>query len=74
MPYAVSILLFYWQSAFTAELQRRISEDHHITCYSVHPGAVITNVARSLPAILLWIYRNILKIVLLNVDEGWFLE
>ena len=54
---------------FTRELRRRLGGEG-IGCYSVHPGNIVTNIARSLPAAVQFLYKTFVQALLLRPDEG----
>ena len=58
------------QVLFTSELQRRLGRDSRVACFSLHPGEVLTGIARSLPAPLQRLYVSIFSRILLSPSEG----
>lgn len=64
-PYAI-----WLQVLFTSELQRRLGGDRRVACFSLHPGEVLTGIARSLPLVLQRLYVAIFSHILLSPSEG----
>jgi NAD(P)-dependent dehydrogenase (short-subunit alcohol dehydrogenase family) len=57
------------QLTFTRELARRLGSDGGVDILAVHPGNVVTDVVRSLPGVIQWLYKK-LNSVLLSREEG----
>ncbi|KAG1673558.1 hypothetical protein FOA52_003858 [Chlamydomonas sp. UWO 241] len=55
---------------FTRELRRRLGPGSKIEAYAVHPGMVMTNVVRTLPAFIKSAYQLLLGFVLLTPSQG----
>lgn len=55
---------------FTSELRKRIPSSWNVGCYSLHPGNVMTDVVRTLPAMLQKAYRLIMGLFLLTPSQG----
>ncbi len=45
-----------------------------IRCISIHPGEVLTDVVRSLPGAVQWLYRLVMRTILLTPDQGMSLS
>ena len=58
------------QVLFTAELQRRLGPGSGVLCFVLHPGEVLTGIARSLPAPLERLYVSLFSRILLSPSEG----
>lgn len=58
------------QVFFTNALHRRLPEFFSIDIIALHPGEVVTNVGRTLPAYLRWGYRYIMPFACLMPREG----
>ena len=58
------------QVLFTAELQRRLGPGSGVLCFVLHPGEVMTGIARSLPATLERLYVSLFSRILLSPSEG----
>ena len=58
------------QVVFTAELRRRLPGDCGIAVTAVHPGEVMTDVVRSLPALMQGAYRFFMRPFCLSPAEG----
>ncbi|BDA41074.1 Retinol dehydrogenase 11 [Coccomyxa sp. Obi] len=58
------------QVVFTAELRRRLPGDCGIAVTAVHPGEVMTDVVRSLPALMQSAYRFFMRPFCLSPAEG----
>lgn len=50
---------------FTQELAKRL-EGTEVTCYSLHPGVIASDIWRSVP----WIFRGIMKLFMITNEEG----
>eukprot|EP00803_Ostreobium_quekettii_P005284 evm.model.scf_37.10 EVM.evm.TU.scf_37.10 scf_37:74710-78545(+) len=55
---------------FTCELRRRLDETSGISAFVLHPGTVVTDVARTLPGLIVWLYKSVVAYMLLTSDEG----
>ncbi len=55
---------------FTAELRRRLPADCGVVAAAVHPGEVMTDVVRTLPAPLQVTYRTVMRPFCLSPAEG----
>uniref|UniRef100_A0A7S0N3G5 Uncharacterized protein n=1 Tax=Pyramimonas obovata TaxID=1411642 RepID=A0A7S0N3G5_9CHLO len=60
------------QIMFCYELERQVAgaSSCRLRCLSVHPGNVLTDVVRSLPGPIRWLYRRIMARILLSPDQG----
>ena len=59
------------QVLFVSELRRRLNDGKYgVEALAVHPGEVMTNVTRTLPAWLIWLKEILMAPFLLTADEG----
>ncbi|MEW5305606.1 MAG: hypothetical protein WDW36_008138 [Sanguina aurantia] len=60
------------QIMFTRELNKRLADAdiHNVTALALHPGMVLTNVVRSLPALVQTAYKAALSALLLSPSQG----
>lgn len=65
-----TFMLLGKQVVFTAELRRRLPGDCGIAVTAVHPGEVMTDVVRSLPALMQSAYRFFMRPFCLSPAEG----
>lgn len=55
----------------TAEMRRRLAGDGRLFVCAVDPGLVITNVVRTTPGWIQYLYRMTLTTLLTTPKEGW---
>jgi NAD(P)-dependent dehydrogenase (short-subunit alcohol dehydrogenase family) len=56
---------------FSAELRRRLQAQHSgVDVLCLHPGNVLTDVVRSLPAAVQQLYRALLSRILFTPEQG----
>ena len=54
----------------TAELRRRLAADHRVFICATDPGIVMTNVVRSTPGWLQYLYHILLTQLIMNPKQG----
>lgn len=64
--------ILFPQIMFTRELNKRLADAdiHNVTALALHPGMVLTNVVRSLPALVQTAYKAALSALLLSPSQG----
>eukprot|EP00850_Spirogloea_muscicola_P006636 SM000032S12020 [mRNA] locus=s32:22240:24567:+ [translate_table: standard] len=58
------------QVMFTNVLHRKLPADARVDIIAVHPGEVLTNVVRTLPKWMQWMYRVLFKWILFTPSQG----
>lgn len=75
LPKSYDVAMAYAQSKlaqilFTKEMRRRLGPESKIQVFAVHPGMVLTNVARTLPQYVQRLYRLLMGLILLTPAQG----